>query len=77
MASTVLHLRISEKDLATLKKRADRQGVPVSTYARSLLLSSLQKTTSAHTAREVVEALEGEPKLLRRLRRVLLFSMDD
>jgi hypothetical protein len=71
MASTVLHIRVSDRDLALLQERAEALGLPVATCARQLLSEGLRGGSSTQAA-AILDALEENAKLRYRLSRILL-----
>jgi len=70
----VLAIRFSEKEYVRLAELAKERQIPVSTLARSILAQGLnQEESSTSRARIIIEALENDPQLTFRLRRLLLF----
>lgn len=73
MGMGTLHIRFAEEHEALVDKlqvEARRHGVPVSTYARSLLVQALS-AEHQWEAEEVLNELERNPPLLNRLRRLI------
>lgn len=69
MASSVLHVRLTEGELRRLETTARQQAMPTSTLARVLIVQGLNQP-------DVIEvffsALEQDPKLRYRLQRILI-----
>ena len=69
-----LTIRMSEKEYERLTALAKDRQIPTSTLARSLLVASLdQEKNATSKARDILEALEKDPQLAFRLRRLMLF----
>ena len=64
-----LQVRLSDRNHMRLKEAAEEKGLPLSSYASSLILTQLDGP--GEVAEAVLEALAKEPKLRYRLQRIM------
>jgi len=52
-SSKVVHLNFEDKDHLLLKQSADSLGMPLATYAKALVLSTLERAAAQRTPRKI------------------------
>ena len=77
MPTSVLNVRLNEKELDLLREQAQKHGVPLSTYARMMMLEGIKAQQPAARARQILDACRQDFDLRMALRRLVLSNPQD